>query len=293
MGLDVYMYELGEGVSREEFEAARKAHEEAEESFWEKWDENWSEEEKERRMAEHKETCPPDPEGEYLGYNQQAGSSEYDHSRALAKSIEIAHPDFPDQYNKIGYWRSSYNSGGINSVLARMGLPDLYYIAFGEDADQDGYVLFLDWAKVKERAEEVLKLYDKAKERVGGVDVMEVRARSLRPDLGEPHNENEALEMFLTEREKYDPDAQGGPFDMSAYSNAAGEWFHKGIEVLAFIPGKSKFGIVGNESVYVVYRPKSGDEEGDWYRDTLEIVRDTAQHALDNGPERFYVHWSA
>src|SRR5690348_14525919 len=42
--------------------------------------------------------------------------------------IENNSAQFPEHMFKIGYFRSSYNSGGINSVLRGYGIPDLYGI---------------------------------------------------------------------------------------------------------------------------------------------------------------------
>lgn len=54
---------------------------------------------------------------------------------------------------KIGYFRSSYNSGGINRVLANMGLPTLDEIM----GANDNYVFQPNWKKALENVESVIE----------------------------------------------------------------------------------------------------------------------------------------
>ena len=54
------------------------------------------------------------------------------------EKIEIDSKKYPENYNKIGYFRSSYNSGGMNSVLDDLGVPDLYEIFPHDDGEYNG-----------------------------------------------------------------------------------------------------------------------------------------------------------
>lgn len=67
--------------------------------------------------------------------------------------VELESKLHPDSMFKIGYMRSSYNSGGINSILRSMVGKDLYY-AFRDD-DNEEYCFKPDWPKAKERLLEI------------------------------------------------------------------------------------------------------------------------------------------
>src|SRR4051812_46665039 len=91
MGLDVYMYRLEDGVTREQFEAARKAHDDAEEALYsDGYSDGYSEltdEQKEQKRQEIKESAP-DPEGEYnFAAIKEGGEKRI--GPVLAKEIEI------------------------------------------------------------------------------------------------------------------------------------------------------------------------------------------------------------
>jgi hypothetical protein len=185
-----------------------------------------------------------------------------------------------DHMFKIGYFRSSYNDGGINSVLKNNGLDDLYGI-FYRTRDDD-YNFKPDWKKALKKVKEVIKAYEPfAKE---GLACTHVYSHTM------ISSEKEALDIFRkeAERNKDGKSILGGGW----YSNAAGNFYFgdKPMKVRAVISGKNCIGIPG---AYLVY-DTGGDEDGpNWYLTSLKIVQETIEYVL-NKPDAddYYFHWS-
>jgi len=75
----------------------------------------------------------------------------------------------PDNYNKVGYFRSSYNPSGINRKASNLGLPGLYDI-FEPGGD---YEFAPDWQGSLVRVKEALKQW-RAKNEAGCYDAFAV-----------------------------------------------------------------------------------------------------------------------
>ena len=80
--------------------------------------------------------------------------------------VSIDSTRHPEHFFKIGYWRSSYNDGGINAVLRQYGLPDLYEMC-GVDKNDDAPAM--DWPRVLADATAAIMAFDAA------ADLMEDR----------------------------------------------------------------------------------------------------------------------
>lgn len=295
MGLDVYLYELKEGVTPEEFAAARKRREDAEEAFYSRDDyKSLTDEQKD----EIRTALPPDPEGEFNFKTNLIQPRE----GLLARQIELPHPKYPEHLFKIGYWRSSYNSGGINHVLEDLGLPTLYWVAAGEDGESDlqEYCCFLDWPQVLVRATELRQRYEVRKAETGNAFVVEEKLNPFRsPEHQDvPRSASQAMDIYIKERKRSaefrskfpDPEHSGD------YSNISGTFFMSGTtRLLALIPG-TRTPILRTEPpapecLYAIVQ--STDPVDNFYGEALEIVEATARHCVESGhPERFYVHWS-
>ena len=81
-----------------------------------------------------------------MGLNSEFG----EHSSR--EKIEQDSKKHPEHMFKIGYFRSSYNGGGINSVLDSLGFGGLYWIF----DNKDQYEFAPDWEKSLKRVREVL-----------------------------------------------------------------------------------------------------------------------------------------
>lgn len=192
---------------------------------------------------------------------------EYPHER-----IEIDSAKYPDHYFKIGYWRSSYNSGGINSVMRRAKLPDLYDIMATENGDRKPP----DWEASRDRAKSAIERFDAwVSSGRGEYDVCHTNG------YGGPSDEAAALDTFFDELNKK---RDGGWND---YSNINGEFHLNGLNVFAIMPGK-RFGMDG---AYVIF--KKDPETLSYYRQALEIVLETIEWVLSQPDhDGYFLSWS-
>lgn len=186
--------------------------------------------------------------------------------------IEINSAKYPDHYFKIGYWRSSYNPGGINSVMSRAKLPDLYDIMAAENGDRKSP----NWEASQERAKAAIEQFDAwVSSGRGEYDVFHANG------YGGPSDEAEALDTFFDELNKK---RDGGWND---YSNINGEFHLKGLNVFAIMPGK-RFGMDG---AYVIF--KKDPETLSYYRQALEIVLETIEWVLSQPDhDGYFLSWS-
>jgi len=186
---------------------------------------------------------------------------------------------YPDHLFKVGYFRSSYNEGGIERILRNLGLPTMNDIF----EHNDEYHFQPNW----ERSLINLKnLIDEFKKK--GAYRVHCVSKNI---FQEPtiNSEKEALGAFINEleqekekREKY-PDSE-----RFNYSNIVGEFmFNEPTKVLAFIPGKQDlFG--KRDCVYVVT-----ESDNTWYLQALEIIQETIEWVLSKeNKEQYYLHWS-
>lgn len=186
------------------------------------------------------------------------------------KEIELPSNLYPDHYFKIGYFRSSYNSSGINSVLRNYGLKTLGGL-FNNHNDE--YNQLPDWNSALDNVNECI-------EQLKNVYPCRVDKIILRNDIVD--NERSAMELFMDEKQKNQ--------DINRefnYSNKQGEFFFaQPLEVLAFIPGKSN--LFNQEVVYVINKSNN-----DYYIQALEIVRETIKYVLEQGDiNKYYLKWS-
>jgi hypothetical protein len=196
--------------------------------------------------------------------------------------IEINHEKYPDHYFKIGYFRSSYNSGGINQKLGTIGLPTLYDIF--EHGNDDEYCFQPIWENCLEKLKDVHKKLQKIisdNEAFGVVESYDGFG-----DLVDDHSvksSEAALKIFLEEKRRDNR--------MNDYSNRTGEfYFGNPLEVVGIITGvKKKY--FTNEYLpcqYLIYK-----DNLDWYLQAVEIMIATVEYVLaQSDKEKYYLHWS-
>jgi len=209
-------------------------------------------------------------------YAESLGLDEWGDDDTNKEQIEETHPDYPDHYFKIGYFRSSYNEGGIERILRNLGLPTLYNIFNKEEED---YVFKPKWEECLVRCEETIEEFKKK----GAYRVHQVSGNMFKePDV---HSEKDALDIFLEELDK----ERNHDTEKYNYSNSRGEFnMAEPLKVLAMIPGTYK---IFNEQpcVYMVT-----ESDNTWYIQALEIVRDTIKYVLlKENKEQYYLHWSS
>jgi hypothetical protein len=258
MGLDIYLYKY------QDFEKTKKAEDQYSEFSEKLWDgkeyDSLSKEEKDSLFQEEKE------------FATNLGLDESGEDVTGKKRIEFPHQDYPDHYFRIGYFKSSYNSGGIERILHTLGLPTLHDV-FQQEGE---YVFRPNWQASLDRINELIKSF---KEK-GPYRVHQVSANIFsQPEI---KSAKQALDAFITELDRENK-------LKSNYSNKTGEFYMTDpIKVLAMIPGKSTL-FEERDCIYVVT-----ESDNTWYEQALEIVKATCEHVLSQEDmEKYYLRWSS
>jgi hypothetical protein len=274
MGLDVYLYH-----ETDEYKAARQIEDRHEKEM---------EEVGARLKAEH-----PNEENVYDLPEYQAASEDSRRRRfgdpkawshPLTKHVEIDSAKYPKHMFKIGYFRSSYNDGGINRVMSNAGILTLDEIFA---VDREDYEIRPDWSASRRRAGDALASYQAIKK--------PLRCFFVGPN---PFGQNEfvsseaqAIDLANQSFKKHAaPNAALG----DGWSNMVGHFFPGGMKVVAMIVGKQPFQLRPGHSEFGTYIVHEQDDEGRaWYEQALEIVIETCDYVLSKpDPERWILHWS-
>lgn len=193
--------------------------------------------------------------------------------------IEFDSTKYPEHMFKIGYFRSSYNPSGTNSVLRDLIGMDLYSIF---NVNNEYYVKPV-WFSALIQAKKALDKLKEFKETNGNIIAVETENPFMQLSDTAPKNKKEVIDLFLEEKKKI----ENNPF--GSYSNSKGSFFFEApLKTLAFIPGKD---YLGNKTIYLICE---GEEDRlDWYLQALEIVIETCEYVLSQGDsDKYYFHWS-
>ncbi len=143
MGLDVYMYRYSKPL--EEAERLRLEGEAAYEAAA-------AEALKSMGVATFEE-LNAHQYGDYYGTKErllrERGFDKYGEPPGVTEKVERDSALYPKHYFKVGYFRSSYNDGGINRVLSRFGCDRLDAIF---PAEGEVYRRVVDWKASRDRA---------------------------------------------------------------------------------------------------------------------------------------------
>lgn len=259
MGLDIYLYK---NPDLAESQRKRQEYEERTNKLWE-------------------------DAGEYQSLTDEQKDSIRDQSKAIAlelglneygedsNDIRVEEPSkvvAEEHYFKIGYFRSSYNSGGIQRILRNFGLNDLNWVFNNPEST---YEFVPDWNQALSRIDQLIEDFSK----VGGYRVDAVSDNMFKePDV---RSEAQALSAFLEETARERVTEHN-------YSNAKGEFFlAEPLKVLALIPGTQT--VLGERKcVYVIT-----ESDNTWYSQALQIVKETIEFVLSqDDKEQYYLHWS-
>lgn len=264
MGLDIYLYKYNDF---EDTQAREEEYIKYSESLWKA--EGQYDSIPEARKEEIRALCKAKAD--------KLGLDEWGSDEANTEKIEIKHFLYPDHLFKIGYFRSSYNSSGINNILRDIGLPSLYGIF---DVGDNEYYIQPDWEASLKRVESVIEQFSK----YDNFSVNSFNPNMFMDDSELPKSGAEAYRIFMQEYER----DQSTKMDFN-YSNAKGNFFiNEPMEVLAIIPGMTSF---NKHGVYVV--SKMDDTAKKSYLQALEIVRDTCKWVLEQPDiEKYYLLWS-
>lgn len=279
MGLDVYLHRQdADPVAIEKLESASAAYSEEQYSLMARG----------RKYDEIPEADLQAWRDKRKQYNKEHGLDE-DGVAPGRETVDEPSSLYPEHLFRVGYFRSSYNEGGVNSVLRNLDIPDLYDIFPHEDEHE----FTPDWQAAKVTCQdsiEQLKAYigsDSGKYRT--IKILEMRFN----DQTYPSTEREAIEIFLKKRDenaKHNEDLKRKYFDFSCRE---GEFFLRGLKVYAVLPGKTSG--YGEVSYMIVENDANDPDEGlNWYVQALEVVLETIEYVLKTGePERYRLSWSS
>ena len=178
---------------------------------------------------------------------------------------------YPDHLFKVGYFRSSYNDGGINNVLRNLGIPDLYDIF--QVGDTQEYYVSTDWAQALDNVNAALNAYKPIAEScLGFVGINKLRMFSS------DEEEISAAQAISYTMQELSTNGKH-PKYFREYSNRNGDFYLDDLDV------------VGVFKDWLVYRQK---EPNLWYLQALEIVRETIEFVLSSPkPESWRIVWSS
>lgn len=201
-----------------------------------------------------------------------------DGSDKRVEFIELPSTKYPDHFFKIGYFRSSYNDGGLDHILRDRIDTDLEEMF----CPLDQYKFRPSWDAALVKATLAL---EKLKTAIAEEGPWRVSSNEVTSGATRVQSTREALVKFLESAEEYKKSPQTG---FESYGNLTG-WFTPGgepLKVRAIIPGMQ----YGRATIYVVFEGESGLKS---YVESMEIVVETCEWALANEPEKCYLHWSS
>ena len=304
MGLDIYLYKIDDMAEKERQE---KLYEKLTDGLWTKFEDEHHtivEEygKKEKKITDegyelYKAECAR------LAKENDIPLGEYQDVEATGvEQVEIDSKIHPENYFKIGYFRSSYNQGGINRIAGQgigMTLHDIFPHVDGE------YYIQPDWEQSLGLAKEFLaKLKDYANKRPYMIEEFSTNPISMykpgykKPDgtgnvqpIGIPQNEDEARQL-LDDQMNRDSEMDSG------YSNGMGEFtFSKNgpMRVMAVMHGfhNSVF-----DKIKGIDRPTpcvyiACERDVDWYIEAAEIIVETCEWVLaKDDVSKYYLAWS-
>ncbi len=267
MGLDVHLYRYHdfESSTRRETEYETRSNE-----VWEKAGkyDDLSTEEKDLVTLKTQEIA------------KELGLDKWGSDEGGKEGVELDSGLYPDHMFKIGYFRSSYNSGGINSILRSSTQKDLYWIF---QPDRDEYHVHPNWLECREKAEIALEEFLNWMQAFPDIGCEEISF--LGPS--EIDSKEKALEVFGKHFKK---EKQQCSFER--YSCKEGHFYiDSPLEVLAVLPGTRSLFSSPDPCAYVIYREPGKYE---WYKQALEVVVETIDYVLSQpDPENYVLHWSA
>lgn len=273
MGLDVSLYHF------ENFEKAKKL----EDRYSEASEDVWKDVGDDKKYDEMTEAEKKEAQEKCSNLRKTLGLDKNGEVRTKTK-IEVNSALYPDHLFKIGYFRSSYNSGGINSVMESLGLFSLYDI-FPEANFRGLYYIVPDWKQARVRVAFTL---GKFKTLLNG-EAVKYDATWIQdtPHTTRVESAKEALRKFHERREEWEK--KKAPFD--CWEGRDGYFSLKEpLEVAAVMYGTQCKGMF--KGVFLIHKvPKSSFE---WYYHALEIVEETIQYVLKHPkPGKYVFGWSA
>jgi hypothetical protein len=191
---------------------------------------------------------------------------------------------YPEHMFNLGYWRSSYNDGGINSVARSRNLPGLYEIM---EPPGDEYYFKPDWRACLERAEKAVQAWREA----------EADPANAYGVIEEQMNQFSGLQNLGTKGDSArltHEKISGERHFTGGFGCREGSFYPEGIEVVGIRLGETKsWNKQMVPTVHIIYKLKDGKNPLTWYRESIEIVHETILHMMQRpDADQIYVAWS-
>lgn len=204
-------------------------------------------------------------------------------------TLSLNSTKYPEHMFKVGYFRSSYNPGGINRVMESIGLDGLYEIF--DRKESDDYEFRPAWPSALLRTQRVLQDYRAHLESaIGNVYIQPVEANLFIDVATLPKTEEEALRVM--EQQLLLHKNRTGD-DYECYSNRDGYFWPRGARLIGAMPGMRSV-LKEQPCVYLALATERKPPSEDWYLQALEIVAETCEYVLrDPDPSQFWLAWSS
>jgi hypothetical protein len=191
-------------------------------------------------------------------------------------SIELNSNTDPEHLFKVGYFRSSYNQGGINSVM-RTRIGKSLYDVFPESED---YYFVPNWARALINIREIRKEFEDSIAATGKYQVATISTYFVNEDINSPQD---ALNAYMEEI-----NSRPTPInDSEWYMNKVGEFFN--LKARAVMNGSN----INRPCTYLIYE-STDQQDWDWYVKALKIVEETILWVLEqDDPNNYGLSWSA
>lgn len=192
------------------------------------------------------------------------------------KRITKKSAEYPDHLFTLGYFRSSYSSGGYNNVVTQLTRMNMYTVfeerVLEDDSGEFGEYMFVpDWKEARRRLTVLRKALVNSDRFI--VDTVILNNQKI-------SSEEDALDLFRQEREK----------DMGdrSYSNRNGEFSpKKPMRIYGLIKGSTDVLKKGEPCVYVVTRM----EDIDFYITATDIMIETCDMAIKDTDHTYFMYW--
>jgi len=210
-----------------------------------------------------------------LGERREALQKIYDLD-GLEEGVEFDSAKYPEHLFKVGYCRSSYNSGGINRVLRDATDKDLYYIF----DPPENYEFVPDWEACRERAIDAIESFKESLDE--GIFLVESITHSKNPLSAET-----ALELFHQKLQKSKEGRKAGQDWGHNFTSSEGTFYLTSpLEVYGFVAGEN---LIKQPCMHVIHK----GVEMEWYLEALEITLETIDYVLSQpDPDSYGLHWS-
>lgn len=277
MGLDVFLHRYNDLSAFSRWEALTSKEEE---KIWEREGLDYSDQKAEVEAMQERVRVA-------LGLTK----AQTEHTKVEQSSVK-----HPDHLFKVGYFRSSYNEGGINHIFREsIGSSGLYEI-FPESQSNE-FKFRPDWNGALSRVHDLRTRFQAWIAQYGLYSIEKVDANVFMTQNETPGSPKEAMERFVgvveRNKDRKGPIFPGEDPNRNWFSCREGTfWLGTPRKILAATMGFRDFGNTKFPCAYLLVEQEPGHYE--WYVKALDIVEETIEWVLvQPDPSVFCLHWSS